>query len=113
MKRFWLRDRVVKFRLPRCLEINRVRQHEPGRFLDSSLWNQIANPIACLIGDPFVNVLSRSIRIFFEIECFKWRAVEFFHEVTKRIAKVVAALSEEPVCDREGDRFARSAPLLR
>src|SRR5439155_24905854 len=88
-------------------------QYEPGQFLDSSMWNQIANPIARLIGDPFVNVLSRSIRIFFELECFKWRAIKLFHQLAKRIAKIIAALSEEPVCDREGDRFARSARFLR
>ncbi len=106
VKRLRFREEIGELVFPRRLEIDCIRQDQ-ARGCVNSIWrNQIADPVACLVGHPFVNVLTCVLRIFFEIERFERRTVEFFHKLTKGISKIVAALSEEPVCDRKGDRLA-------
>src|SRR6476660_6572647 len=73
----WLRLCCVlgKFTGQWGFQIKRVRQDEPGCLTQRSLGNQIANPVACLVCDPFVNVLRSCPGISNEIERLKCRAV--------------------------------------
>ena len=40
---------------PRCVEVNRVGQHEPRQRRDHASRNQILNPAFRLVADPIVN----------------------------------------------------------
>src|SRR6266487_3020802 len=99
MERFWPGCLLGKWVCPRRLEIKCVRQDEPGCLVQRTRRNQVANPAASLIGDPFIDVLRGSGRIVDEIEKLKRRTEILFHQRQKRLAKVVSFLRKEPVGD--------------
>src|SRR5258708_39011612 len=88
VERLRFREEIRELVFPRRLEINCICQNKTCCCAHSVWRNQIANPIARLVGGPSVNLLSRSIRISFEIEWLERRAVEFFHQLTKWIEKI-------------------------
>ena len=111
----WLRLCPVlgKFTGPRGLQIKRVRQDEPGCLTQRSLGNQIANPVVCLVGDPFVNLLRSSPGVSNEIKRLKCRAVIVCQVHQKSRAKRISLLSEKPVGGVQRDRVTGASRFLR
>ena len=109
VKRRWFRSAIGKRVGPGGFEINGIREHKARGLSYSARRNQIANPLACLVGDPLVDVFAFAVGTFSEIHLLKRRAIKFLHQFTKSCAKVVAALHEQSIGDGNRYRLARSA----
>src|SRR4051812_12943282 len=112
MKRFWFRRAFGELRLPRRFQIDGIRQNQASTFVDSVRWNQVADALARLVFNPVIDVLAFPLGIVSEIERLQSRAIKLCDQGTKRFAKVITFLREEPVCDRQRDGFARAAELV-